>query len=222
MPAGKINKNFWHRTYIMSKHSAIQFHRVLDGLFERRTSWLRKVVDKGIKTKPKIFDKNRRRKGIKRLKLLATDCLARDLAKREFRAMIDKKKQWQCTRSKGWSHKDKKHHFKVWFTRNIPYKNCIYVFWKGRKAEYVGRTLKGKNRPQCHFDKIWFHGTTRIDIYSTSQASQIPKLECLAIHRFQPKQNGQRAAVQKWAKRCPVCKIHKQIESELRDIFALR
>jgi chorismate mutase len=206
----------------MSKYAAVQFHRELDGLFERRTSWLRKVVDKGIKTKPKVFNKNRRRKVIKRLKLLATKCLASDLAKREFKATIDKKKQWQCTRNKGWNRTDKRDHFDKWFTKNIPYKNCIYVFWKGRRAEYVGRTLKGKGRPQNHFSEFWFNGTTRIDIYSTSQASQTPKLECLAIHRFEPIQNGQRASIPKWAKKCPVCKIHKMIEAELKNVFALK
>lgn len=206
----------------MSKYAAVQFHRELDGLFERRTSWLRKVVDKGIKTKQKVFDKQRRRKGIEKLKLLATKCLASDLAKRQFKATIDKKKQWQCTRNKGWNRKDKGNHFDKWFAKNIPYKNCIYVFWKDRKAEYVGRTLKGKGRPQSHFSKFWFNGTTRIDIYSTSQASQTPKLECLAIHRFEPRQNGQKASIPKWAKKCPVCKIHKLIEAELKDVFALK
>jgi hypothetical protein len=206
----------------MSKHAAVQFHRELDGLFERRTSWLRKVVDKGIKTKPKVFDKNRRRKGIERLKLLATDCLARDLAKREFKATIDRKKQWQCTRNKGWNREDKRNHFDTWFAKNIPYKNCIYIFWKDRRAEYVGRTLKGKGRPQNHFSEFWFNGTTRIDIYSTSQASQTPKLECLAIHRFKPRKNNKKPSMPKWAKKCPVCEICKQIEKELKDVFALK
>jgi len=206
----------------MSKHAAVEFHRKLNDLFERRTSWLRKVVDEGIKTKPKILDKNRRRKGIEQLKRLATACLATDLAKTEFDATIDKMKQWQCTRSKGWNRNDKRKHFDIWFTNHIPYKNCIYIFWKGRKAEYVGRTLRGKGRPQSHFSKFWFSGITRIDIYSTSKASQIPKLECLAIHRFEPRRNGTRASIPKWAKKCPVCEIHKMLESELKDIFALR
>jgi len=206
----------------MSKRAAVQFHRELDSLLERRTSWLRKVVDKGIKTKPKVFNKKRRRKGIRKLKLLATKCLASYLAKKEFKATIDKKKQWQCTRNKGWNRNDKRNHFNTWFAKNIPYENCIYIFWKGRRAEYVGRTLNGRGRPQSHFSEFWFNGTTRIDIYSTSQASQTPKLECLAIHRFEPKQNGQRASMPKWAKKCPVCKIHKLIEAELKDVFALK
>ena len=206
----------------MSKRAAVQFHRGLDDLFERRTSWIRKVVDKGIKTKPKAFNRKRRRTGINRLKRLSTECLARDLARREFAATIDKKKQWQCTKNKGWLRKHKRRHFDRWFAKHIPFKNCIYIFWKDRMAEYVGRTVRGKGRPQSHFTKFWFSGITRIDIYSTSQASQTPKLECLAIHRFEPRQNGSKASIPKWAKKCPVCEVHKSIEAELKDIFALR
>ena len=206
----------------MSKHAALEFHRELDDLFERRTSWLRKVVDKGIKTKPQVFNRQRRRGGIVRLKSLATECLSGAMSNREFAATIDKKKQWRCTRHKGWLREQKRKHFDRWFQKNIPFENCIYIFWKGPKCEYVGRTMKGKGRPQDHFVKYWFNGTTRIDIFSTSQASQVPKLECLAIHRFHPRQNGKKASIPKWAKKCPVCEVHKLIELELKDIFALK
>lgn len=206
----------------MSKHVAVEFHSELDALFERRTSWLRKVVDKGIKSRPKVFDKNKRRKAIERLQNLATEALARDLAKKEFNKIVDKKKQWGCTKSKGWGRAEKQEHFNIWFQKHIPFKNCIYIFWKEKHAEYAGRTLRGKGRPQSHFDKFWFTGVKRIDIYSTSQASEVPKLECLAIHRFKPRQNGVKASTPKWAKKCPVCEAHKFIREELNKIFALK
>ncbi len=174
----------------MSKHMAANFYRELIQLFNLRTAWLLKVVGKGITITPKkVFDKRERIKWIDKLKKLAQNCVEGDYAKEEFNALIYKKKQWQCTRNKGWNRKDKKKHFDTWFARHIPYKNCIYIFWKGRKAEYVGRTLNGKGRPQSHFSTFWFNGITRIDIYSTSRASQVPKLECLAIHRFKPRRN---------------------------------
>ena len=90
------------------------------------------------------------------------------------------------------------------------------------KCIYVGRTIKGKGRPQSHFVKFWLNSVSRIDIYLTSQSSQVPKLECLAIHRFHPKENGMKASIPKWAKKCPVCEIQKNIRSELRQIFSLR
>ncbi|MCJ7635825.1 hypothetical protein MUP77_25970 [Candidatus Bathyarchaeota archaeon] len=206
----------------MSKQSAVEFHRELDALFERRTSWLCKAVDKGIKSRPKVFDKNRRKQAIEHLQDLATDALANDMAKKEFNKIVDEKKQWQSSRGKGWSRDEKQEHFNDWFQKHIPFKNCIYIFWKKSYSEYVGRTLKGKGRPQSHFDKFWFNGTKRIDIYSTSLASEVPKLECLAIHRFRPKQNGAKASIPKWAKKCPVCEVHKLIREELNKIFALR
>jgi hypothetical protein len=50
----------------------------------------------------------------------------------------------------------------------------------------------------------------------------VPKLECLAIHRFRPRENGMKASIPKWAKKCPVCVAHELIADELRRIFALR
>jgi len=206
----------------MSKHLALEFHKKLDNLFKLRTSWLRRAVDKGIKTKPKILDAKRRREGINELQRIATECLCSEMSKNEFAATVQKKKQWHCTRNKGWSRTQKRKHFDQWFQKYIPFKNCIYIFWKGRKAIYVGRTIKGKGRPQSHFSKFWFNGITRIDIFSTSQASQVPKLECLAIHNFEPQQNGQKASIPKWAKKCPVCEVRHLIETELRDIFSFK
>ena len=206
----------------MSNLAAVKFHRELDALFERRTSWLRKAVDKGIKSRPKVFDRDRRKRAIEHLQVLATTALANEMGKKEFNKIVDKKKQWRCSSGKGWLRDQKQDHFDDWFQKNIPFKNCIYVFWKKNHAEYVGRTVRGKGRPQSHFDRFWFNGTKRIDIYSTSLASEVPKLECLAIHRFRPKQNGVKASIPKWAKKCPVGEVHKLIREELSKIFALR
>jgi hypothetical protein len=62
----------------------------------------------------------------------------------------------------------------------------------------------------------------RVTIFAVSGNSHIPKLECLAIHHFQPTRNKNKAATKKWTKACPLCTTHKYIESELRDIFRFR
>ncbi len=206
----------------MSKQAAVKFHRKLNSLFERRISWLRKVVDRGIKSRPKVFNKDRRKRVIGQLQILATKALANEMARKEFNKTVDKKKQWRSTSGKGWSRDDKKKHFNHWFQKYIPFKNCIYIFWKKNGAEYVGRTVNGKGRPQSHFNMYWFTGTARIEIYSTSQASEVPKLECLAIHQFRPRQNDVKASIPKGAKKCPVCEVHQMIRKELNRIFALR
>jgi hypothetical protein len=113
--------------------------------------------------------------------------------------------------------------FEKWFKEKFPrLKNYVYVFWGNKKkCLYVGKTGKGGSRISSHFIKHWFGSTRRIDIFS-STASQIPKLECLAIHHFEPVYNKNKAATKNWTKKCPLCTIHKDIEKELRKIFRLR
>ncbi len=71
-------------------------------------------------------------------------------------------------------------------------------------------------------DKFWFSGVRRVKIFAVNGRSQIPKLECLAIHDFQPTSNKNKAAKKKWTKACPLCKVNKHIKDELRSIFRLK
>ena len=88
----------------------------------------------------------------------------------------------------------------------------IYIFWSGKKCKYVGKSIVGGTRPQIHFEKYWFNDVTKINIYSTSQRSQIPKLECLAIHRFEPSVNCYKPSFSGNAKSCPICDTEKLIK----------
>jgi len=98
----------------------------------------------------------------------------------------------------------------------------IYIFWSGKKCKYVGKSIVGGTRPQIHFEKYWFNDVTKINIYSTSQRSQIPKLECLAIHRFEPSVNCYKPSFSGNAKSCPICDTEKLIKQEIKSIFKLR
>ena len=100
--------------------------------------------------------------------------------------------------------------------------NCIYIFWAGKRCMYVGRTVRGRGRPQQHFEKGWFARVTRIDIYATGSPSEIPRLECIAIHNFDPIKNKRKASKAKWTKKCTICKGLKTIERELQQIFGQR
>jgi hypothetical protein len=203
----------------MSRHSAVEFNRRLQKLFDARTVWLKKAIQQRDPGRPPLFNRRRVSKTITQLQDIASDCVAEKFAKTDFDAVVDKKKQWHA---KGWGWGKKKEDFNRWFTQHIPFPNCIYIFWSGKTCRYVGRTLRGKGRPQQHFEKRWCTHVTRVDIYSTSLAAQVPKLECLAIHRFRPTENGAKASIPKWAKKCPVCKVHKLIREEVRTIFRLR
>jgi hypothetical protein len=199
-----------------------QFESELDKLFRLRTLWLRRALGARVPGKPPVFNKAKRKRSIEKLQELATQALSEKAARTEFNKTIDKKLQWHPKRGKGWGRKDKKRKFKDWFESKIPYSNCIYIFWAGDRCIYVGRSIHGKGRASSHFVKHWFGSVTRIDVYSTSMASEIPKLECLAIHRFEPRENTNRSARVKGTKKCPVCVVNKEIKTELRSIFRFR
>lgn len=198
---------------------AVQFRRTVDRLFRRRASWLRNALGKPIPGAPPSFGRREREKAIDQLQGLASDSLARKLAKKEFLRSVDKKKSWHV---KGWGRDEKRQLFNGWYEEHIPYRRCIYIFWKGNKCVYVGKTKGGAGRPSAHFEKHWFSGATRIDIYALRGKKSLPALECLAIHRFQPRENKNKAQTAKWTKKCPLCKVHRDIKSELRSIFSLR
>jgi len=153
---------------------------------------------------------------------MAEECLARKTWRREAKKHVRQKKQWHAKRGKGRGVEAKRDHFKAWYGKHIDYDNCVYVFWANRKCVYVGRTLKGKGRPHSHFSKFWFSSVTRLDVYATSRAREVAKLECLAIHRFKPTRNKTKAASARGAAKCPICKVQRSIKSDLRGMFSFR
>ncbi|MDH4226736.1 MAG: hypothetical protein OEV59_03125 [Deltaproteobacteria bacterium] len=193
-----------------------QFEKELDGLFKRRTQWLREAISGATFGRPKKFDKRIRDSVIEELQNLATEALAKDVARDAFDDLIYEKRRWHV---KGWGLEEKKNKFKRWLEKEIMFKNYIYIFWGKKKCVYVGRTIGGKNRPTDHFEKYWFGRATRVDIYSTSLKSEVPKLECLAMHRFDPSENKNFPSLPLWSKSCPICDVHIDIERELRGIF---
>jgi hypothetical protein len=201
----------------MSKEN--EFSRQLDKLFHARTHWLRILFGGKKPGPPPLFGRRKVSYGIAKLQTIASDAFARKLSKAEFSKFTTTKRAWHV---KGHGRPEKRRKFDQWFEQNVGNDKCIYVFWKSKACVYVGRTGNGGSRPQNHFEKFWFGGVTRVDIYPVRQRSQIPKLECLAIHRFQPMRNKSKASSQKWQKKCPMCKIHRDIRNELRSIFRLK
>lgn len=195
-----------------------QFNRTLDRLYERRTDKLRHML--GGKPGPLLTKKERDSK-IRELQGIASKALAKKMAKRGFKRLVFKKKKtW---RTKGWGTDKKKKIFRAWVRKKIsPKRGKVYVFWKKRECQYVGRTRGRGSRPSHHFKRSWFNGTTRIDVYSAHQRRSIPLLECLAIHRFRPTKNKVKAAKQGWTPKCSLCALHRKIRSELRKIYRFR
>ncbi len=209
----------------MAKQTVKEFKEELYKLFDQRVYWLVNSIGGKKLGKPPKFTSKTVSKTIANLQKIALKSITDTLAKKEFGKLAEKRKQWHL-KNKGWGIEKKKQNFEVWYTKNIPYRNCIYIFWSSKNGKhtclYVGKTERGKGRPQNHFDKRWFGSVTRIDIYSVPSASQVMKLECLAIHRFNPKVNKNKAPEKKWYKKCPVCEVLSLINGELRSIFSLK
>jgi hypothetical protein len=197
----------------------VQFKKTLDKLFRQRTYWLRNILGRPTPGAPPKLDKRRIDHVIRELQAIASGSLATKLAKTEFSSSVEKKKRWHV---KGRGREGKRRIFNEWYDKHIPFERCVYVFWNKKKCIYVGKTKRGAGRPSSHFDKYWFNGVTRVDVYALGGKRSLPALECLAIHRFQPKENKQKAQPLKWTRECPLCKVHRDIESELRSIFRLR
>lgn len=197
------------------------FERELDSLFRQRTHWLRRKLGAKGAGKPPEFGRGKIDAGITKLQAIASDGLARKLAKAEFDEHVAAQKNY---RIKGRGPEDKKAEFEKWFATHFhKRKGLIYAFWgRKKKCIYIGRTGARGSRPSSHFEKYWFSDVKRVTIFSIGGKRHIPKLECLAIHRFQPTRNKNKAATKKWTKACPLCTTHKYIEGELRNIFRFR
>jgi hypothetical protein len=203
----------------MAKRALKNFDRELEKLFKRRTHWLRSKVRKPTVGKPPTFTRKHVKNAIRRLNQLTEACLLRDHAIHNLSDIYDEKRQW---RSKGWGLERKRKSFLSWYDKRGIKNNCVYVIWGKRKCRYVGRTLNGKNRPQSHFHRKWFPGVRRIDIYHSKTKRNIPKLECLATHRFQPKFSKIKPSTRKWYSRCPIHEAQRMIRADVRSLFRLR
>lgn len=171
--------------------------------------------------KPPNFSRKKVGAGIGKLQELASNAFAGKLAKLEFNEHVASRKNYHV---KGRGPDDKKTKFEKWFSHRFGKpKGLIYAFWGNhKKCIYIGRTGAHGSRPSSHMEKYWFSGVKRVTIFVVRGKSHIPKLECLAIHHFQPTRNKNKAATKRWTKACPLCKKHQHIESELRDIFRFR
>jgi hypothetical protein len=197
-----------------------EFNRRLDRLYEKRTGWLRTVLTKANPGPVPRLNKNQRERAIKHLQGIASDALARRMAKKEFERSVAERKTWKTT---GWGTAKKLKLFRAWARNRIDRKaGKVYVFWHNRKCLYVGRTRGRGSRPSQHFKKEWFRDTTRIVVYMAPHKRDIPRLECLAFHRFLPAKNKVKIAKEKWTPKCPLCRLHRRIKTEMRTLFRFR
>jgi hypothetical protein len=198
----------------------VKFNRRLDGMYRKRTGWLRSVLTKANPGPVPALNKNQRNRAIDRLQEIASDALAKKMARKEFKRSVEEKKTWM---TKGRGIDKKREEFRAWARRKIDkHSGKVYILWHDNKCCYVGRTRGRGSRPSQHFKNGWFKGTTRIDVYMAPKKGDIPSLECLAVHRFLPSRNKIKVAKENWTAKCPLCALHKKIKTELRHIYRFR
>ena len=193
-----------------------QFKKELHSLFDLRTAWLMKILGAKKIGKPTKFNKDKVKKSIQIIQNYASKAFVNKISKYE----LDKStKIIKNHKIQGHGIKQKKKDIKDWYDNTIHSANCVYMFFnKDNKCLYVGRSSSGKHRPASHCEKFWFKYANRIKVVATIQ-SESSKIECMAIHRYLPRYNINTPSKSKWTKKCPICKIHKDIKNEIESIF---
>lgn len=185
---------------------------ILNRLYHRRTEWLRSRLSKRKPGRPLTLSRKNRDKKISELRKIASEALKDKLAKKEFKQFQNDKRSW---RVKGRGPAEKRRRFLKWCETLSHSRGKVYVFWSNQHCQYVGRTKGGGGRAAKRFERGWSRRTTRIDVYMIGRRDAVPRLECLAIHRFLPAKNKIRADRRK----CPLCRVHIDIGREVRQIF---
>lgn len=207
----------------MPSEPARQFERVLNKLFAERTHWLRALVRKPSPGRPPTFDRRKVRRRITQLQGHAERAIVKKFFRREFGQLNDsgRRHSWRPRGRRLRGIPAKKAAFRRFWERKVDTRTYIYAFWKDGTCRYIGRTGASRFRPTAHFKKRWFRSVTRVDVYHFPPASALPKIECLAAHSFQPTENKARPAKRKWSKKCPICKVRREIRREVKRIFRL-
>jgi hypothetical protein len=206
----------------MTNQATHEFRSSLGNLIRRRTHWLQHVLSAKQPGSPPSFTRRTVNHAIKQMQECASKSLANRLARTEFEDGVRRRKSWHAKKGKGRGAERKKAAFNAWFDQHFTPGPFIYAFWNRRKCVYVGKTARSGRRISSHFEKGWFGGVTRVDVYRVRGVRDLPALECLAMHRFLPTRNKFRAERLKSTRKCALCKLHREIKEEVNAIFRFR
>ncbi|MCC6782009.1 MAG: hypothetical protein IT457_04125 [Planctomycetes bacterium] len=205
----------------MTKHAAVRFERLLRRLFTHWSAGLVSLVRARRGPLPNLHSQKLRR-AIEKLQDEAEKCRFRTLVINGMRDRYERRVSWRVRTNGGRGPLARRTAFMEWYENHVGARNCVYVFWAGRRCRYVGRTTVGRSRPKTHFEKHWAAGVTRVDVYECRGRRDLAALECLAMHRFQPSHNRARSAQQRYLGKCRVCALRRRVRLEARRIFRLR
>jgi predicted GIY-YIG superfamily endonuclease len=107
-----------------------------------------------------------------------------------------------------------------WAKDNFPKGPILYMFWKKDKCIYVGTA--DSNRRINDYKKSKYMDRSEADsleIYSILGKSNRARVECLACHIYQPKENIKKPGKPKYSKKCYICYKRKGIHSSLHALL---
>lgn len=195
---------------------AKQFSRKLDQLWKRRIAEFRSLV---IPTHGAIlkFTRKRRDKVIKEVVGIASRIVLKREGHREFDKVVT---QRRLRMIKGRGLLQRGDNLVRW-ARETLRGPIIYAFWRKRKCLYVGKGASWR-RLRNYRKSAYMLEATCVEVFQIAGKSQLAKAECLATHKFDPRDIKADPAEVRWGKTCPVCEKHDQIRSELRSIFRMK
>src|SRR5204862_5770407 len=110
---------------------------------------------------------------------IATDILARKVAKHEFEEAVVRRRLY---RLKGRGPRARGAELVAFAKRHSG--PIVYAFWRGKTCLYVG---KGKRTSRLNdHEKSYGRQADSIEVFFVKTKTQLPKVECLATHRFEP------------------------------------
>ncbi|MBL9086236.1 MAG: hypothetical protein JNM10_03765 [Planctomycetia bacterium] len=199
-----------------------EFNSALRKLFERRTAWLQEAIGSNGPGPRRKYNSKRVKKSINNICCVARRILVREHANDVLADDVHETRRWHPKKGKGHGRAAKQKSFRAWYRKKIAYRNCVYLFWNKNRCLYVGRTIRGAGRPDDHFEKHWFGSVTQIDILAIRQPSLVPKVECIAMDKYEPTYCRVKAADKHYAKKCPVCSTERDVKDELKTIFRVK
>jgi len=198
------------------KKAARRFLRLLDDLQQRRAGKLRRMVVGGTKGPKREFSGKVRSKLTRKMMDAAGEVLVRRYARPEFRKTIGRGRQRHI---KGHGIKKRFDCIWEWAKRKLD-GPIVYTFWRGKKCLYAGKG-NSYRRLWSYRKTIYLKEADLLEVWEVKKR-ELPKVECLAVHLFEPRYNEVKPARVKYSKKCPVCQRLRKIKRELRSLFRLK
>ncbi len=198
------------------KQAAKRFSRLLDELWQRRTGALRRLVPGAAKGKRKKFTKKKRDQLIDKILDAAHQALVRKHGWKEYRKATNRSRQRHI---KGFGIKDRYQRIIRWAKKiRGP---IVYTFWRGNKCLYVGKGNTYR-RLRNYKKSIYLKDADLLEVWPVISKKHLAKVECLAMHLFEPRDNVIGPARKKWERKCPVCKNLRKLKRELKSLFRMK